>query len=182
MINLTISAVKSDPLVNYSSPHKVSIGKSKEEKVLFLAENLRKEVLTGSRKQQARNVKKLKKLIRGFTIVGAVAMKTSPKAMAATAAVTTPPAGAAAITPALVMTWGLNLALISVALGVSLSMVMLSIAGIYRMFRKREMATEWSTDVIKGLVQVLIAVPTVYLLFYLAQMVFKNLPVLNGLF
>jgi hypothetical protein len=177
---LKISARELDPAVSYNRPLQTfAIGSQKEEKVLFLASTLQEEVIKGTTEQQKKNIRKLKKLLRGFAAVAVVGMKTSPKAFAAT----TPALGTgAAITPAVVMQWGLTLALISVSVGVALAMIMLSVAGIYRMFRKRDIATEWSTDVIKGLVQVLIAVPTVYLLFYLAQLVFKNLPVLNGLF
>jgi hypothetical protein len=180
MTVLTVSARGLDPAVSYNRPfQKFDMGSITEERVLFLASTLKEEVIKGTTEQQLKNVKKLKKLLRGFAAVAAVGLKTAPKAFAAPPALA---AGGTAITPAVVMQWGLTLALISVSVGVALAMIMLSVAGIYRMFRKRDIATEWSTDVIKGLVQVLIAVPTVYLLFYLAQLVFKNLPMLSGLF
>jgi hypothetical protein len=176
-MKINIKSKELVPGVTYSRPYMTV---NTEDRVLFLADILQKEVIVGTVEQQLKRAKKLKKLLKGFVTVVGVGLKMTPKAFAATTpAITT---GATAITPAVVMQWGLTLALISVSVGVALAMIMLSVAGIYRMFRKRDIATEWSTDVIKGLVQVLIAVPTVYLLFYLAQLVFKNLPVLNGLF
>jgi hypothetical protein len=174
MTELRICARELDPAVKYIP------FKAEEEKVLFLAENLMREVVESSPKQQSRKIKQLKKLLQGFMVITGANMLLTPAAMAAPAA----PAGLESIslTPDTIMQWGLTIALLSVAVGVALSMVMLTIAGIYRMFRKRKEAQEWTEDVIKGLVQVLVAVPTTFLLFWLAQAMFKNLPMLSGLF
>ncbi|MNP86984.1 hypothetical protein D3C76_1875650 [compost metagenome] len=50
------------------------------------------------------------------------------------------------------------------------------------MFRKRDIATEWTTDIVKGLVQVLIAIPVTYVLYFLAQILFSHLTVIKALF
>ncbi|UPI12196.1 hypothetical protein [Bacillus phage SBSphiJ2] len=185
MIELKISAKELTPGVKYAKPITEftlggdAYGDALREKVLFTAETLKKEVMQGAERQRLKKVKKLKKLLKVSLTVFGVGLKMSPAAMAATTA-TAPITNS--ITPAMVMSWGLNLALISVSVGVALSMTLLTLAGIYRMMRKRKEAEEWSVDVIKGLVQVLVAVPVVYLLFYLAQTVFKSLPILSGLF
>lgn len=179
MTVLKIYSAKLDPAVNYNSPVQTFVlQETAEEQSLFIIETLKEEVTKGTLQQQLKKTKKLKKILKGFMTTVGVGMQIAPRAFAAgtTAAASNP------ITPALVMKWGLTLALVSVSVGVALAMIMLTVAGMYRMFRKRDLATEWSTDVIKGLVQVLIAVPTVYLLFYLAQIVFKNLPILSSLF
>lgn len=59
-----------------------------------------------------------------------------------------------------------------VAVGVGSSGVLLSAAGLYRMIRKDKESRDWTTDIIKGLVQVLLAGPTVMLLVYIATLLF----------
>ncbi|MEC2236625.1 hypothetical protein P9G78_17800 [Bacillus subtilis] len=181
---ITMSSRELNSAVSYKSPvQQFNIKEKVEDDVLFIASTLQKEVIKGTTGQQRKKVKQLKKLLKGFVVVMGAGIQATPKAFAAaplTGATTT--AAANQITPAMVMSWGLNLALISVSVGVALSMTLLTLAGIYRMMRKRKEAEEWTTDVIKGLVQVLVAVPVVYLLFYLAQTVFKSLPILSGLF
>jgi vacuolar-type H+-ATPase subunit I/STV1 len=153
--------------------------------VTFLAQRLTEEVTKGTAIQQQKNLKRLKKLYKGFVLLlGVRAVITPLTASASTTSTSTTVAGltAQSLTPALALHWGLTVSLMVVALGIAVSSSLLAIAGIYRMFRKREEATEWTTDIVKGLVQVLIAVPVTYLLFYLAQVVFKSLGVLSGLF
>ena len=60
------------------------------------------------------------------------------------------------------------------AAGVGCAGVLLSGAGLYRMFKKNKEAMDWSSDIIKGLTQVLIASPTVMLLVYIATLLFGN--------
>ncbi|AUO79491.1 hypothetical protein BSP10_088 [Bacillus phage BSP10] len=181
---ITMSSRELNSAVSYKSPvQQFNLKEKVEDDVLFIASTLQKEVIKGTTGQQRKKIKQLKKLLKGFVVVMGAGIQVTPKAFAAaplTGATTT--AAANQITPAMVMSWGLNLALISVSVGVALSMTLLTLAGIYRMMRKRKEAEEWTTDVIKGLVQVLVAVPVVYLLFYLAQTVFKSLPILSGLF
>lgn len=181
---ITMSSRELNSAVSYKSPvQQFNLKEKVEDNVLFIASTLQKEVIKGTTEQQRKKIKQLKKLLKGFVVVIGAGIQATPKAFAAaplTGATTT--AAANQITPAMVMSWGLNLALISVSVGVALSMTLLTLAGIYRMMRKRKEAEEWSVDVIKGLVQVLVAVPVVYLLFYLAQTVFKSLPILSGLF
>lgn len=165
--------------VKYIRPvTELTVGSSKEDKVLFLAETLHREVIQGTEKQQMRNVKLLKKILKGFVVKGGVGAIAAPKTFAATAlvATTTP------ITPVAIMDFGLSIAFITVACGIALSMSMFAIAGIFRMFKKRDLANEWSTDIVKGLVQVLIAIPVVFTLFYIAQWAFKHLPNASSLF
>jgi hypothetical protein len=159
-----------------------------ENKVLFIGETLMKEVMNGSSDQQKKALKKLKRLQKQFVLIlgaSAASIMTLPLTGFAQSNQGVPGTltteNTVDITPGVVMEWGLTIALITVAIGVAISGSLLAIAGIYRMFRKREESQIWTTDIIKGLVQVLIALPVVYSLFYLAQLVFGNLPVLEGL-
>lgn len=176
---LTISARELSPTVTYRPFTKVNVNnKSMEEQALFLVKNLREEVMKGTESQQRKKIKQMKRLLKlSLSVLGAMVGATPKSFAVTTAATTTNP-----VTPAIVMQWGLTVAMISVSVGVALSMTLLTLAGIYRMMRKRKEAEQWTTDIIRGLVQVLVAVPVVYLLFYLAQTVFKSLPILNGLF
>ena len=155
--------------------YKVSFRSEIEDKMLFLAETLKQEVLEGG--HQIKKIRQLKKLFRKFAVVFGVKVGMASPAFAATVAT----GAAQTITPAIILHWGIMLALITVSIGVAISMSMLAIAGIYRMFRRRDEATEWSVDIVKGLVQVLVAVPIVYVVFTVAQHMFKALPALSGL-
>jgi hypothetical protein len=155
--------------------YSVSFRSSLEDKVLFMAETLKKEVLEGN--HQIKKIRQLKKLFRKFAVVLGVRVGMATKALAATTATAT----ATTITPAVILHWGIMLALVTVSIGVAISMSMLAVAGIYRMFKRRDEATEWTTDIVKGLVQVLVAVPIVYVVFTIAQHMFKALPALSGL-
>jgi hypothetical protein len=63
---------------------------------------------------------------------------------------------------------------ISVGTAVLLSMILLVGAGVMRMFRKKKEATEWTTDIVKGLIQILIAVPIVFLIYFVVNLLFSN--------
>lgn len=175
MMNVTLGSKTLDPQLSYIGFKPMIL--NAEEKVSFLADLLLKEVMEVSGGKQIKKIKKLKKIVKISISALATVATMAPKALAATGITATE-----AITPAIVMKWGLTLALISVSAGVALSMIMFTVAGIYRMFRKRKESTEWTTDIVKGLVQVLIAVPTVYVLYFLAQILFSHLTVLKALF
>ena len=160
--------------------------------VFFLAENLKEEVLQGTLSQKKKNTKQLKKLLVQFVAISLMSgvalsfgiLTAEPLTASAnsfmTTTATTPTT--VEITPNSIMDWAMKIALLIVALGVGLSMCMLAIVGIYLMItRKRKEALDWNSDIIKGVVQVLVSIPLVYALFQLSQMVFKNLPFLEGL-
>lgn len=165
---------------------------SRIEGVLFLAETLKEEVLQGTQNQQKKKLKQLRKLLIQFTTISALVgvglgfemlipfplTADASNLMTATANSTT----TTEITPDSILNWALKIALIVVAIGVGLSMSMFAVVGMYLMItRKRKETSEWNSDIIKGLVQVLVSIPLIYALFQLAQIVFKNLPFLNGL-
>ncbi|KON87361.1 hypothetical protein AF332_11355 [Sporosarcina globispora] len=66
--------------------------------------------------------------------------------------------------------------LIKLALGGSLllSVILLIAAGTMRQFRKKKEASEWTTDIIKGFLQVLIATPLIFLLYYVVTLLLGN--------
>lgn len=58
--------------------------------------------------------------------------------------------------------------------GVGTSIVLLQAAGVYRMFRKKKEAVEWSNDILKGLAQVTIAPILVGTIVLLAHFLFSS--------
>lgn len=193
MIELTLSPrgltqATNSPIKKYFVDNGVKRQKPINNSIPFLAEKLREEVLNGPKSQVNQKIKQLKNLNKGFVLIlGApIVMSLLTSKNQTVYASTDEPSmlvgeEGTEITPDIVMDWGVQLSLITVAIGVAISGSLLAMAGVYRMFRKRKEAEEWTTDIIKGLVQVLIAVPTVYALFHLAQIVFKSLPVLSNL-
>lgn len=184
---LTISTKEHNPSLHFKN-HKVLISndvktyEKVKEDLPFLVKRLQKEVTKGSQKQQLKRIKSLKMIQRTFVSMLGIYMVTLPiPTFAQTQEENTPltTMEGQEITPDIITGWGFKIALLAVSIGVAISGTLLATAGVYRMFRKREEAEEWTTDIIKGLVQVLIALPTVYALFHLAQIVFQALPALN---
>jgi hypothetical protein len=71
----------------------------------------------------------------------------------------------------------LTLLKISVGAAVILAAILLVANGVGKMFKINGM-TQWAKDIIRGLIQVLIAVPVVFLIYYLANLLFSG----NGWF
>lgn len=173
MITANIRARKLTEGVEYVPFKKVTVIKTEDESV-FMVNNLIEEVMQEVDGKRVKKVKKMKKLLKVTMSVLGMTLNTAPKAFAATAAVTS-----SAITPAMIFKYGLMVAGVAVAVGVVTAIVMLAVAGIYRMFRKKQEADAWSQDILRGLVQVLISIPSVYLLYYLAKLLFDNLDFLK---
>jgi len=179
MVKINMGAKSLSEGVTYIKPlTQLNVGRTEqEEKVLFTAENLLQEVMEADGNVRHRKIKSLKRIMKiALTTLGVTAQM-APRALAATAQT-----GIAPITPAMIMDYGLTLAFIVVSCGVAFAMIGLTLAGIARMFKRRDIATEWTTDIIKGLVQVLIAIPVVLVLFFIAQHLFQGLPKLGSLF
>jgi hypothetical protein len=66
---------------------------------------------------------------------------------------------------------------ISVGAAVILAAILLVANAVGKMFRLNGM-TQWAKDIIRGLVQVLVAVPIVFLIYYVANLLFSG----NGWF
>lgn len=66
----------------------------------------------------------------------------------------------------------LKILVIAVGASVILAAIMLVFAGVMRMFRKRKEANEWTVDIIKSLIQILVAVPVVFLIYYVSTLLF----------
>lgn len=66
--------------------------------------------------------------------------------------------------------------MIKLALGGSLllTILLLIASGVMRQFRKKKEASEWTTDIIKGFIQILIATPLIFLLYFIVTRLLGN--------
>lgn len=66
--------------------------------------------------------------------------------------------------------------LIKLALGgsVLLAVLLMIAAGVLRMLRKKKESAEWTQDIIKGFVQIMIATPLIFLMYYVATLLLGN--------
>lgn len=181
---------------NYTS-FKINKKSNTTDRLVFLVESLKKEVMSGAIKQQKRKMKQLKNLYKQYLKmfmkiginIGVLTIGCYPLSAFANTSNSntfimsnnsTPKIN---IDPSMIMEYGIIIALIIVAIGVALSMIMFGVAGVYLMLTKNQKATiEWNSNITKGLVQVLIAIPLVYAIFNLAMLVFPNLPLINNFY
>ena len=176
--------------ISYKKMKHKSENRNQVEGVLFLAETLKEEVMKGTEKQQKKNAKQLRKLLVQFSMIALMSgvgaslgiLTVEPSTASASNVITTTTDTTTEITPGTIMDWGLKISLLVVALGTALSICLLAIAGIYLMLtRKREYVIEWNSDILKGVIQVLVSIPLIYAIFQLAQFIFKRLNFLEGL-
>lgn len=168
--------------VNYSKEIELS---DKEINIPFIVETLKQEVTTGNESQQKKKLKQLKKIQKRFvSILGATGMSvgmflSSSKVANAQELPYTPTQSGDVLNAEVIQNWGITISALVVGIGILMALVLLGAAGIWRMFRKQREASAWTTDIIKGLVQVLVAVPIVYGLYHLSQIILNSLPTLS---
>ncbi len=165
MTVLKISAKEFQPHVNYQWKQ---ITKELDQ-TDFMIRNILKEVEDANTKKR----KEMKRVLKAIRISGVsilIMMLQTQMAFAETIGT-----GAEIITPSEATKFGLQLALIAVGASFGIAAIALVGAGVARMFRQKKMARDWTTDILKGLAQVVVAIPTVYLIFYLSLNLFGNL-------
>lgn len=153
--------------VEYVPFKKVTI--SKESKV-FTKMMERREV-------KIRNIQKIKKIMKTMATVTGVSLNLTTKTFASGLTGATPVLSP--LTPGVMIEWGLQIAFISVSVAVGLSMILLTVSGMLRMFRKGQESSVWTQDIVKGLIQVLISIPSVYIIYRVASYLFRSLNFLN---
>jgi hypothetical protein len=167
-----------NPLVNYKFTNPIVI---KQENMRINDINFHIPTLIEEVKNSSKNkIKQYKKTIQTFLITASSFMILPLKSMAASSVpvgTTNLPQSAVGMPPELLQLL-LQILKISVGTAVLLSMILLVGAGVMRMFRKKKEATEWTTDIVKGLIQILVAVPIVFLIYFVVNLLFSN----NGWF
>lgn len=170
VLKLNLSVREQDTLVNYNYFNPILIG---DENITTNSVNFHIPTLIREVNSTPKNkLKEYKKQIRIFLATSSSFMMLPLKSMATTSlpATTKLPTEAQGIPPELLELL-LKLLVITVGSSVILAAILLVTAGVMRMLRKRKEATEWSIDIIKGLVQILVAVPIVFIIYYLANMI-----------
>lgn len=172
---LTFSARERDPLVNYNPIQPITVSDSSIgiHNVNFHIPTLIEEVKTLKKKER----NQYKKKIQTFLATASSFLMLSPltltaKATNTTVPVTNLPKSAEGMPPE-IMDLLIGLLVIAVGTGVVLAAILLVSAGVARMFRWKN-ASSWTVDILKGFTQILIAVPVVFVIYYVANLIFGS--------
>ena len=135
-----------------------------KEKVTFFLQNIEKEVINLPISKQ----KKWKKsLLTAYQTCLSLILTVKPAAAASHQLDTK-------LIPTDLLDIILQLEILAVILGVALANITFVGAGIYRILRKEKVSREWSVDIIKGLVQILIAPVFITTIIYIISFLFGN--------
>ncbi|WP_310877132.1 hypothetical protein [Priestia megaterium] len=165
-MKLNLSTKNQNPSVNYHNVSKTyQINEVKETKLAeTFIQDIQKEVKAVNKK----NRKIAIKILKATYMAGMITLTIANPTLAATTTTLDPS----------IMKEFLALmkfvVICSIVVSSALAMLLMMAAGAYRMLRKQKEATQWTTDIIKGYVQCLIAVPLISLLLYTAVKLFKN--------
>lgn len=175
MVKVTLSVREQDHLVKYNHFQPITISDSTigVNNVNFHIPTLLKEVKKLPKKERTN----IKKQILTFQATVASFLLLSSKSMANTiqnpsVPVNNLPKTAESLPPE-IMELLITLLVIAVGGGVVLAAILLVSAGIGKMFRMKN-ASAWSVDILKGVVQILIAPSVIFLIYYLSNLVFGN--------
>jgi hypothetical protein len=164
-----------NPLVNYhiSNSFVVETNTVRINNVNFHIPTLAQEV----KQLPKRKLKEYKKTIQTFIVTVSsfliLPLKSMANTLPNTITTTSPlPKTAEGIPPELL---DLLIQLLTIAVGgaVFIAAIMLAVTGIAKMFRVKGI-TQWTSDILKGLFQALAAIPVVFLIYYLATLLFKG--------
>jgi len=192
MTTLTISARNLNPRVNYKQFDDIKLNNP-----LFTIRNIEEEVKNLKTKEEIKKAKKIlkKTIIYATSILTMIAFHQFESTSTALASTNigvgtemdsimvnnNPEIQPMDITPDKVMKWGLNLAIVALGVSMGSAMFLFVVTGIVGQFKKRKMASQWGSDIIRGFVQSLIAIPLIYALFYLAVSLFGNFEFFKGI-
>jgi hypothetical protein len=167
---LTLSPRKPDQLVNYNLSNPIAIEKETVSLNIVNFQMLLKEV----KRTPKRKLKEYQKTIKTFLMTMSSFAILPLNSMANSQATTTSslPKTSEGLPPELLELL-LQLLTIAVAGGIIIAAIMLVVTGVGKMFRIKGI-TQWTSDILKGLFQVLAAVPVVFLIYYLATLLFKG--------
>lgn len=172
---LTFSVRERDPLVNYNPIQPITVSDSSIgfHNVNFHLPTLLEEVKNLKKKER----NQYKKQIQTFLATSSSFLMLSPlmstaKATNITVPATNIPKSAEGMPPE-IMDLLIGLLVIAVGAGVVLAAILLVSAGIGKMFRMKN-ASAWTVDILKGFTQILIAVPVVFVIYYVANLIFAG--------
>jgi hypothetical protein len=157
---------------SYSSPIIIEDEMTGFNQINFHIPTLVEEV----KKLPKKKIKEYKRIVQTFLTTASSFMALPLKSMANTlpsTGATTLPTHAEGIPPELLELL-LKLLVISVGSAVVFAAILLVAAGVNRMLGKRKESSEWTIDIIKGLVQVMVSAPVVFLIYYVVSLLFSG--------
>lgn len=168
-VKLNFCVRKPNPSINYNFTDSIILGNSP---VNFHPEILVKEVNNLSIKGKM----KLKKVAMSFLTTAGTFLMLSSKSMAASLKQGEQIPVSGIMMPPELMQLMLTILVIVVAIGIILSAILMASAGIMKMLgkKRRKEAEEWSVDIIKGFIQVILSAPVIFLLYYIASTLLKS--------
>lgn len=168
-MTLTISGRALGQHVSYINPIKsFSLNKEEQSKTDFLMKELKKEVKNLDEKGKKIILKTLKLMyLTSTSTLGVMAISTSQVFAQSSL-------DAAFIPKSEILEIFAYLTGITALIGVGASILLLQSAGIYRMFKKKKESIEWTSDILKGLTQVIASPILVGVIAVLAYMLFGN--------
>lgn len=166
---LNLCAKKQDSLVNYTLSNPIVIG---ESPVNFHPKIILEEVKTLSPSGK----KKFQKVAKTFLTTTIMFLASSSRSMAETLNKTDSLPTTSAGMPPELMEFMMTALIIVVGVGVVLSAILMVSAGIMRMLgkKRRKDSEEWTVDIIKGFLQVLLSTPIIFLIYYLVSLTLKS--------
>lgn len=137
------------------------------KKVPFHVKNLKREVINSKKKKRYQWLELAKKSI---PMLSGILMYASPAA-----AQTVSKTAEAVLMPAEMIQVLLAILMSCIIIAVGIALVGSVLAGVCRMFRKHKFAQEWSNDIIRGLIQVLLMPLAIFCIILLFHSLFGNL-------
>ncbi|HDR5270599.1 hypothetical protein E8M24_26380 [Bacillus thuringiensis] len=137
------------------------------KKVPFHVKNLKREVINSKKKKRYQWLEVAKKSI---PMLSGILMYASPAA-----AQTVSKTAEAVLMPAEMIQILLAILMSCIIIAIGIALVGSVLAGVCRMFRKHKFAQEWSNDIIRGLIQVLLMPLAIFCIILLFHSLFGNL-------
>ncbi|SDD49928.1 hypothetical protein SAMN04487767_106243 [Bacillus wiedmannii] len=137
------------------------------QKVPFLVKNLKREVINCKKKKRYQWLELAK---RSVPLLSSFLIYASPAA-----AQTVSKTAEAVLMPAEMIQILLAILMSCIIIAVGIALVGSVLAGVCRMFRKHKFAQEWSNDIIRGLIQVLLMPLAIFCIILLFHPMFGNL-------
>lgn len=136
-----------------------------------------KEVMSLSKKEKKEFKKTAKAYLKTLLTFPTLASKSMAAGLITTPSQTTPDL----LIPPDFLATCMTVIITVIVLAVVAAIICMILAGVMRMFKQKKFAIEWTSDIIHGFAQILVAVPLILFLFLLTVLLFKNLPLFSGM-
>jgi len=168
-MKLNLSVKNLDQEVNYIKPHKEINLNEQVKNQSFLIKTIEKEVKSLSKKKQ-----KVLLTIAKATLTASISSLILVNPVFAATPLAVPVATGSAIMPTDIMKIGMYLIGICATVSTILAMILMQLAGGYRMLRKSKEATLWMNDILKGYAVTIIAPILIMTIAFLAYLLFGD--------